>query len=149
MNPDPFPAIRIGFNPCKPTSRGSVRLQSSDPFASPILRGGYLTSDYDRDLMIRGTHEVRRIALRSVLNGVVETELGPGSACHSDAEILDFVRANAWTMFHQCGTCRMGGRMPLNRLSIRSCGCVGSAACASPMPRSSRPFRQATRMPPL
>lgn len=77
MNPDPFPAIRIGFNPCMPTSRGSVRLQSSDPFAPPILRGGYLTSDYDRDLMIRGTHEVRRIASRSVLNGVVETELGP------------------------------------------------------------------------
>ncbi len=108
MSPDPFPAVRIGFNPCKPTSRGSVTLRSSDPMTPPVMCGGYLATDHDRKLMIAGTREVRRIVSMSALQGVIETELDPGPDCTTDDEILDFARREAWTVFHQCGTCRMG-----------------------------------------
>lgn len=108
MSPDPFPAVRIGFNPCKPTSRGSVTLRSADPMAAPVLRGGYLTTDHDRALMIAGTREVRRIASMPALRDVIAAELDPGPDCVTDDEILDFARREAWTVFHQCGTCRMG-----------------------------------------
>ncbi|MEX1236623.1 MAG: GMC family oxidoreductase N-terminal domain-containing protein [Roseovarius sp.] len=108
MSPDPFPAVRIGFNPAKPTSRGSVCLRSADPLAAPIMRGGYLSTEHDRDLMIKGTREVRRIASMPSLSRVIETEMEPGPECQSDDEILDFARRDSWTVFHQCGTCRMG-----------------------------------------
>ncbi len=108
MSPDPFPAVRIGFNPAKPTSRGSITLRSADPMAPPVMRGGYLTTQHDRDLMVRGTREVRRIASMPALQRVIAAELDPGPDCQSDDEILDFARRDAWTVFHQCGTCRMG-----------------------------------------
>ncbi len=108
MSPDPFPAVRIGFNPSKPTSTGSITLRSSDPMAPPVMRGGYLATEHDRQLMIAGTREVRRIASMPTLKGVIETELDPGPDCNRDDEILDFARREAWTVFHQCGTCRMG-----------------------------------------
>jgi choline dehydrogenase len=108
MSPDPFPAVRIGFNPAKPTSRGSITLRSADPLAPPVMRGGYLATEHDRALMIAGTREVRRIASMPALQGVIEAELDPGPDCVTDDEILDFARREAWTVFHQCGTCRMG-----------------------------------------
>ncbi|HEY9040361.1 MAG TPA: GMC family oxidoreductase N-terminal domain-containing protein [Roseovarius sp.] len=108
MSPDPFAAVRIGFNPCKPTSTGSITLRSSDPMVPPIMRGGYLATEHDRALMIAGTREVRRIASMPALQSVIETELDPGTDCATDDEILDFARRDAWTVFHQCGTCRMG-----------------------------------------
>jgi len=108
MSPDRFPAVRIGFNPCKPTSTGSVTLRSADPMAPPVMRGGYLATPHDRELMVKGTREVRRIASMPALQGVIETELDPGPDCVTDDEILDFARRDSWTVFHQCGTCRMG-----------------------------------------
>ena len=108
MSPDPFPAVRIGFNPCKPTSTGSITLRSADPLAAPVMRGGYLATEHDRDLMVKGTREVRRIASMPALQSVIEAELDPGPDCVTDDEILDFARRDSWTVFHQCGTCRMG-----------------------------------------
>jgi choline dehydrogenase len=108
MSPDAFPAVRIGFNPCKPTSTGSITLRSSDPMAAPVMRGGYLATQHDRDLMVKGTREVRRIASMPALQSVIEAELDPGPNCVTDDEILDFARRDSWTVFHQCGTCRMG-----------------------------------------
>ena len=39
MSPDPYPAVRLGFNPTKPTSEGWISLKSSDPFESPKFIG--------------------------------------------------------------------------------------------------------------
>jgi len=33
LNPDPFPAFLLSFNPCRPTSRGHLELRSADPLA--------------------------------------------------------------------------------------------------------------------
>ena len=35
MSPDPFAAVRLGFNPCKSTSEGSVEIKSKDAFVAP------------------------------------------------------------------------------------------------------------------
>ena len=61
MSPDPFPAYRIGFNPCKPESRGYVDIQSPDPFQPPRMQGNYLEAEKDRQIMIAGTRLIRRI----------------------------------------------------------------------------------------
>lgn len=108
MSPDAFPAVRLGSNPAKPTSRGSISLRSADPMAPPVMRGGYLSTQHDRDLTIKGSREVRRIVSMPSLRGVIDTELQPGPDLRSDDELLDFARREAWTVFHQCGTCRMG-----------------------------------------
>ena len=108
MNPDPFPAFRMGFSPCKPTSRGFLEIASPDPEAAPKMLGNYLSTDEDCQMMIAGTKLVRRIAAAPALREVIIDEVTPGPAMTSDADMLDNARADGWTVFHQCGTARMG-----------------------------------------
>ncbi|MFN3260730.1 MAG: GMC family oxidoreductase [Pikeienuella sp.] len=108
MNPDPFPGFLLGFNPCKPTSLGSVAIRSADPLEAPELRGNYLDTEHDRALMRAGVRLIRRIAAAPALASVIEEEIQPGPDAHSDEEVDAFIRAKSWSVFHQCGTCRMG-----------------------------------------
>lgn len=108
MSPDPFPAFRLGFSPCKPTSRGYLELASPDPFAPPAMYPGYLSTQEDRAMMIAGSRLIRRIAAAPALGAVTDRELAPGPECDSDADLLANARNDCWTVFHQCGTCRMG-----------------------------------------
>lgn len=108
MNPDPFKGFLMGFNPCKPTSVGYLKIKSPDPFVAPELHPNYLDTEHDRALMIAGTRLLRRIADTDALRAVIETELLPGADATSDAALADYIESKAWTVFHQCSTCRMG-----------------------------------------
>lgn len=108
LSPDPFPAFRLGFNPCKPTSLGHLRIRSRNPFEAPEMRPSYLATDEDRRMMIEGCRLVRRIAEAPALRGVTLREETPGPGVASDEALLENARADSWTVFHQCGTCRMG-----------------------------------------
>ena len=108
MNPDPFPGLLIGFNPCRPTSRGELGIRSADPFEAPFIRPNYLDTGHDRELMRRGMRLVRTLARTAAMRPVIESEMLPGDGVESDAALDAHVRAHAWTVFHPCGTCRMG-----------------------------------------
>ena len=103
-----FPAYRIGFNPCKPESRGYVEIQSPDPFQPPSMQGNYLEAEKDRQIMIAGTRLIRRIARMPALAAITDHEIFPGNTMETDDDIIAVARDISWTVFHQCGTCRMG-----------------------------------------
>ncbi|MFK7765398.1 MAG: GMC family oxidoreductase [Roseobacter sp.] len=108
MTPDPFAGFLLGFNPCKPTSRGHVKIASPDPMAAPTLHPNYLDTEHDRHLMIEGTRLLRRIAATNALAHVIEKELSPGPDVTGDAAIAAYIAQTAWSVFHPCGTCQMG-----------------------------------------
>jgi choline dehydrogenase len=108
MNPDPFPGFLLGFNPCKPTSTGYLQICSPDPFAAPEMHTNYLDTEYDRAIMLEGFRLIRKIARTPAMAAVIEDEITPGWAIDSDDDLADVIREKAWTVFHQCGTCRMG-----------------------------------------
>jgi choline dehydrogenase len=108
MNPDPFPGFLIGFNPCKPTSRGHLQIRSADPFAAPEIHPNYLSTDDDRELMLEGMKLMRRFAETPAMKPIIESEIQPGTAVATDENLNDFIRDHAWTVFHACGTCAMG-----------------------------------------
>ena len=108
MSPDPFPAYRIGFNPCKPESRGYVDIQSPDPFQPPRMQGNYLEAEKDRQIMIAGTRLIRRIVKMPALAAITDKEIFPSNTMETDDDIISVARDISWTVFHQCGTCRMG-----------------------------------------
>ena len=108
MSPDPFPAYRIGFNPCKPESRGYVEIQSPDPKQPPTMRANYLATETDLKMIIAGTRLVRRIASMPALAKITDREIFPGHEMETDDEIIATAKNIGWTVFHQCGTCRMG-----------------------------------------
>jgi len=108
MNPDPFPGFLLGFNPCKPTSTGYLQIRSPDPFAAPEMHTNYLDTDYDRAVMLAGFRLIRKIAASPALHAVIEDEIIPGRQIDTDAALAQSIREKSWTVFHQCGTCRMG-----------------------------------------
>lgn len=108
MNPDPFPGMLLGFNPCKPTSKGFLQIRSPDPFVAPLLQANYLDTNYDRAVMLAGMKLMRQIASKPAFAALIEDEVYPGQQVDDEAKMAEFIRQKAWTVFHQCGTCRMG-----------------------------------------
>ncbi|MEO1680959.1 MAG: GMC family oxidoreductase N-terminal domain-containing protein [Pseudomonadota bacterium] len=108
MRPDPFPAYRLGYNPCKPTSRGYLEIRSPHVRDAPAMHPNYLSTEADCRAMIDGVHLMRQIAAMPALRDVTGNEVVPGSVATTEDALLDHARRDGWTVFHQCGTCRMG-----------------------------------------
>ena len=108
MSPDPYPAVRLGFNPTKPTSEGWISLESSDPRKSPKFVGNYLSTKEDKKVMISGMHLMRKFLQTKAMKTIVEEEISPGPDFKDDESFMNFARDEGGTVFHQCGTCRMG-----------------------------------------
>ncbi len=105
---DDFAGFLVGFNPCRPTSRGRVQITSQDLRAAPSIEANYLSTEHDRQLMLRGMRIVRQLAAAQPLAKVIDNEMSPSASVQSDDELMAFVEQAAWTVFHPCGTCRMG-----------------------------------------
>jgi choline dehydrogenase len=101
---------------------GYVKVRSSDPFAAPLIQPNYLSTDYDRQLMRTGMRLMRTLTHSPAMREVIEQEVYPGAQHQSDEQLDEFVRNNAWTVFHPCCTCRMGSDPSLsvvdNRLRV-------------------------------
>ena len=93
---------------CHPESRGSVGIASGDPFAEPRIQTNYLASERDRTTLVAGIRVLREIYAQPAFRALVDAEVLPGSEAQSDAQLLDFARAQGGTVFHCVGTCRMG-----------------------------------------
>jgi len=108
ISPDSFPGFLLGFNPCRPTSRGHLSIRSADPFEPPAIQPNYLDTEHDRQLMLEGMRLMRRLASAPSFRAIIKRELVPGADCATDEALARHVREHAWTVFHPCGTCRMG-----------------------------------------
>ena len=108
LAPDPFPGFSLGCNPCRPTSRGYLAIRSPDPVAPPEIHPNYLDTERDRAEMLAGAHYLLRLAATDALSDVIVRPLRPLGDAPDDETLLQDIRDNAWTVFHPCGTCRMG-----------------------------------------
>ena len=108
MNPDKFPGFLLGADTCRPTSVGDISLRSSDPFAAPVIRPNYLTTDYDRAQAIEAFKFIRRLSETPAFKAVTVEEFKPGYETRSDDDIMAYIRETAWTVFHASCTCKMG-----------------------------------------
>jgi len=91
-----------------PQSRGEVTLRSADPFDDPLIKANYLSVESDLDVMVKGVKIVRKIYATSVLEPYLGEEYETSRGQESDAEIREFIRQNAETLYHPVGTCKMG-----------------------------------------
>ena len=106
--PDPWPGFMFSACQCRPDSRGTVTLRSPDPDAKPVIRANYLEAAHDRRLMVEGVKFARRLAAQAPMAALIEEELTPGPRATTDEEILAHIRRDGGTVYHPCGTARMG-----------------------------------------
>jgi choline dehydrogenase-like flavoprotein len=91
----------------RPQSRGTVSLQSSDPFAAPLIDPKYLSNEADMTAMVRGYKATRRILDAPAFRQQGGQELFTKGA-RSDAAIRHLIRERSETIYHPVGTCKMG-----------------------------------------
>ncbi len=108
MNPDPFPGFSMSVHACRPSSRGSIRIASADPFHPPLISPNYLATEHDCVEALAGARLLRALAATAPLCDLIEAETLPGRDHASDAALLDDFRARADTIFHPVGSCAMG-----------------------------------------
>jgi choline dehydrogenase len=106
--PDPFPGFSLSVSPCKPLSLGHVALRAPDWRAAPVIHANYLDDPRDVDDLVHGMRFLRRLAATRALAPVIAEERRPGAAVASDEALAEDARARAYSVFHPCGTCRMG-----------------------------------------
>ena len=107
-DPHIFPAFTASVCNLRPTSRGSIRLNSADPAIPPSIRLNSLTTVEDERVACDALRLVRRIVAQAPLQRFQPEEYVPGAALQTDAELLDGARAIGTTIFHPVGTARMG-----------------------------------------
>ena len=91
-----------------PKSRGTITLASPDPHVAPAIDPALLSVEEDIQPLVRAIRLARRILAAPDFAHYHGVEMAPGAAVQSDAEIAQFIRASAYTVHHQVGTCRMG-----------------------------------------
>jgi len=91
-----------------PHSRGRVRLRDADPESNAVISAGYLSSAADLEVLVYGVELARELAATRAFDAFRGDELGPGKDITTPAELRDYVAANATTLWHPAGTCRMG-----------------------------------------
>ena len=108
MNPDPYSAYILSFQPCRPTSRGSIHIKSADAMQPPVITPNYLSTNEDISEIVEGCHLMRELVKTPALAEITESELEPGDSVQTDEQLLDDFRARSGTVFHPIGTCTMG-----------------------------------------
>ncbi|MFJ9412631.1 MULTISPECIES: GMC family oxidoreductase [unclassified Streptomyces] len=89
-------------------SRGTVRLRTRDFRDKPKVDPRYFTDEHDVRVMTYGLRLAREIISQSPMAGWAGTELAPGAAARSDADLLDYIRTTHNTVYHPACTVRMG-----------------------------------------
>jgi choline dehydrogenase-like flavoprotein len=90
-----------------PTSRGSITLNSSDPFVHPIINPNYLTSDFDQYAAVQALKDVFTFLRSESFEGYIDEPYGPLVNRTTDSQLLEYVRAYAQTIYHSVGTAKM------------------------------------------
>ncbi len=91
----------------QPTSRGSVRLASSNFQDAAVIDGNYLGTDHDFAAIVRAIEAARELGNRRAFDSLREIEIMPGPKATAE-EIRELARLGSASFGHAAGTCKMG-----------------------------------------
>ena len=107
---DRWPGFGFNFCVCRPKSRGEIKLADGTGRSGPRIFANYF-SDADDDDMRRSVaafHIGRQIIATEPYRSLIFSEVRPGAHVVAEDDIKAFIRQVAGTVYHPCGTCRMG-----------------------------------------
>ncbi len=93
-----------------PRSRGRIALASNRAADKARIEANYLSDPegFDLKMMVECAKISREILAQKAFDAYRGTPIFPTRTDLSDAELIEFVRAKAETVYHPVGTCRMG-----------------------------------------
>ena len=107
---DRWPGFGFNFCVCRPRSRGEIRLADATGRSKPKIHANYFSDPEDDDMRrsVLGFRIGRRIIATEPYKSLIFTEVRPGVNVEDDADVRAFIKQVAGTVYHPCGTCRMG-----------------------------------------
>jgi choline dehydrogenase len=102
------PAVTGIPNVNRPFSRGWLELRSGDFREAPKIQPRLLDDERDVDVLVRGCEIIRAIFATPPLAQHVTAEAVPGPQTVSRQDWERYLRTDSITIFHPCGTCKMG-----------------------------------------
>jgi choline dehydrogenase len=103
-----YPGFMLNYNQCRPESKGYLKLASADVRVPPKIFANYLSTELDRKVALDGAKLCRRIARTGPLADLLLEELAPPDSVTGDEELMTYIRSIGSTVYHPCGTCRIG-----------------------------------------
>ncbi len=108
-----LPGHGISISPCnlRPKSRGTVAISGRDAAAAVKIHGNVLSHPDDMATLVRGVKLARRILRAPSLARLISHELAPGRNGEEDlpdSVLEEHIRTVLKTVYHPCGTCKMG-----------------------------------------
>ena len=101
-------AWTITVDQLRPFSRGRLLLRSADPADPPRAQFNYLSDPRDLQELTDGVKRAGELCAQRAFDPFRGRRIQPGPDASTDADLSDYVRENASTDYHPCGTCRMG-----------------------------------------
>ena len=92
----------------QPSSRGQVRLASTDWRDAPLIEGNYLGTDHDLAAIIRAIEAARELGRQKAFDDIREAEVVPGPSAATRQDLIDLARTAAASFGHAVGTAKIG-----------------------------------------
>lgn len=94
----------------RPRSRGRITLATNRASDKPRIEANYLSDadGFDLKMMVECAKVSREIFAQPAFDAYRGAPIYPARSDLSDAELVEFIRAKAETVYHPVGTCRMG-----------------------------------------
>ena len=111
QGPLPFHAVQVHPMTMRPKSRSRLGLRSLDPADSLKFESRALDAEEDISALRRGVRLAQEIFSQDPLRSILGEEIWPGPSVSTKVgsnSFDDAIRAQARTIFHPAGTCRMG-----------------------------------------
>jgi choline dehydrogenase len=103
-----WPGFTFIFSVCRPKSRGEITLRDAEGKVPPRILANYLTDPDDMRIMLAGYRIARQIAATEPFRSLIVEQVRPSPELTSDEDIAAYIRKAGSTVYHPCGTCRMG-----------------------------------------
>ncbi|CAJ0822508.1 Oxygen-dependent choline dehydrogenase [Ralstonia flaminis] len=108
IEPEPYSGFLIAFNPCRPTSRGTIEIVSNRAEDAAKIHINALTTQKDLEEAVQGSKVIRSLMRAPALKAMTAEEISPGPQVTSDEALLQYFREQSGSIYHLCGSCAMG-----------------------------------------
>ncbi|MCW3838346.1 GMC family oxidoreductase [Sphingomonas canadensis] len=106
--PHQFSGFTINVSPCRPTSRGHIRIRSATPGDAPIIHRNYMATDEDVRVFVESLKIADRISRAKPFADIVTERLWPAETELTDAVLENWARQTGRTTYHPTSSCTMG-----------------------------------------
>ena len=119
LQTDKFNGFIIGFNSCRPKSKGNVSIKSKNINDDPLIDPNYLSNQEDIYDLESAFDFIRNLASTNAIKKIIKKPLNINPIQSTNPELINHFKENASSVYHPCGTCRLGNSKDLSVVSHR------------------------------